>query len=270
MSKRAGEISRRNTLQCRWCASIGDSSWTFLALDVCGARPGGLVAAVTPCVYRDQFHVSILFLPYGTHSDLFRWSPVHKVVKRLLALDSEEKEQLGTYIHQLSDFRNFASGHKYSPISISHLYIYTSITKARITHLSFCFFISLLPDVSGGRGDGPTRETISILRGKMGQLLQFFDLESRSSALPQILARSSASVFVFFIHHNGRGNSSKTKIPRQIWLKWSEGQLLQCFGSNEDQYINICKINGGLVFTHQHTHTLDLWISMCSFEITHI
>ena len=79
---------------------------------------------MTPCMYRDQFHVSILFLPYGTHSDLFKWSPVHKVVKRLLALDSEEKEHLGTYIHQLSDFRNFASGHTYSPISISHLYIY--------------------------------------------------------------------------------------------------------------------------------------------------
>lgn len=124
VKKGPGEISRRNTLQCRWCASIGDSSWTFLALDVCGARPGGLVAAVTPCMYRDQFHVSILFLPYGTHSDLFRWSPVHKVVKRLLALDSEEKEQLGTYIHQLSDFRNFAGGRTYSPISISHLYIY--------------------------------------------------------------------------------------------------------------------------------------------------
>lgn len=38
-----------------------------------------------------------------------------------------------------------------------------------------------------------------------GQPAAVFLLESRSSALPQILARSSASVFVFFIHHNGSG-----------------------------------------------------------------
>lgn len=256
MSKRAGEISRRNTLQCRWCASIGDSSWTFLALNVCGARPGGLVAAVTPCMYRDQFHVSILFLPYGTHSDLFRWSPVHKVVKRLLALDSEEKEQLGTYIHQLSDFRNFASGHTYSPISISHLYIY--IHRSRRLGSPIWVFVSwsvFCLMYQGEGGMGPTRETISILRGfPRGNCCSFSTLNP--GRVPCLRFWQEAQLqFWCFLSIIMVVDRSKTKIPRQIWLKWSEGQLLQCFGSNEDQYINICKINGGLVFTHQHTHT---------------
>ena len=135
------------------------------------------------------------------------------------------------------------------------IYIYTSITKARITHLSFCFFISLLPDVSGGRGDGPTRETISILRGlKRGNCCSFSTLNP--GRVPCLRFWQEAQLqFLCFLSINLVVDRSKTKIPRQIWLKWSEGQLLQFFGSNEDQYINICKINGGLVFTHQHTHT---------------
>ncbi len=39
------------SLKCRWCTSLGDSSRTFLALDVYGARPGGLVALL---IWRTQ------------------------------------------------------------------------------------------------------------------------------------------------------------------------------------------------------------------------
>ena len=34
--------------------------------------------------------------------------------------------------------------------------------------------------------------------------------------------------------------------------------------------ISIFARSMGVLFSHTNTHTLDLWISMCSFEITHI
>ena len=81
-------------------------------------------------VMEIQFHVSILYIfarmepiPIQIYSD--GSDGENKVVKRLLALDSEEKEQLGTYILQFIRLQKLCKwAHIFSNIYISFIYIY--------------------------------------------------------------------------------------------------------------------------------------------------
>ena len=248
--------------------------WRFIT-DVSGARcmrcetgwPGGS---------SDALHVSRSIS--CKHSIFAVWNPFRFIQMVTGAQGREETagtwqwgKRAAWHIHssviRLQKLCKWA--HIFSNIYISFIYIH----RSRRLGSPIWVFVSLSVFCLMYQGEGGMGLLVKLsvfCGGFQGATAAVFRPWIQVECLASDFGKKLSFSFCVFFPQFGRGNSSKTKIPRQIWLKWSEGQLLQFFGSNEDQYINICKINGGLVFTHQHTHTLDLWISMCSFEFTHI